>query len=166
MLFFFFIFCSSLFLWWLVGRTKQVGLHPSLLHPFLSPSLPLSLPFSSLPQSLSSSLSFSSLPPFLPPSLPPSLPSSLSVSWFLCHCLFHSFHLLLFLWWFPSLSLAWWLTNVVSLIIMTVISEWLSWRSDMKVITLLGGNVGGPKNNTTNNNNNGRTSTMPWILVV
>ncbi|XP_019855933.1 PREDICTED: protein SYS1 homolog [Amphimedon queenslandica] len=55
---------------------------------------------------------------------------------------------------FP-LSLAWWLTNIVSLTIMTVISEWLSWRSDMRAITITGGTAGG------NNNNNSRTSILP-----
>ena len=58
---------------------------------------------------------------------------------------------------FP-LSLAWWLTNIFLLVIMTVISKWLSWRSDMRAITLSGGNVGGAKNN---NNNIGRMSTIP-----
>ena len=47
---------------------------------------------------------FTSLASFILSSSPPSLPPFLSVSWFLCHCLLHSFHLLLFLWWFPSLS--------------------------------------------------------------
>ena len=50
-------------------------------------------------------------------------------------------------------------TNIVSLVIMIVISEWLSWRSDMRAITLSGGNLGGAKNS--NNNNNARTSTIP-----
>ena len=43
---------------------------------------------------------------------------------------------------------------------MTIISEWLSWRLDMRAVTLSGGNVGGAKNSN-NNNNNARTSTIP-----
>lgn len=83
-------------------------------------------------------------------------------------CTLHFFHLLvccIYIGKFPA-SLTWWLTQLVCIILIVVISEYLCFKSDMKDIPLVGSNKADVWTVSNSYSLNGRENTVPQILIL